>query len=163
MAQILSCCSGGRLYKKALCPQRFSEFGAMCIWVGWCNDDVLDGFLRILRLLLLVMVVRCCKDIERNKQCCCFCSCLWTSSLAVHEYHQSINEEMGHGCLSGMDSQEDVAEVSVPRLSDLVLFDSWDKHSDSEHFLNLHSCFVSPYCRGIPGVSWCHDTQTTRD
>ena len=46
--------------KKALCPQRFNEFGAtrMCIGVGWCNDDVLDGFLRILETSA-VMVVRC--------------------------------------------------------------------------------------------------------
>ena len=118
----------------------------MCIVVGWCDDDVLDGFCGFWDFCCYG-----CKDIERNKQCCCFCSSLWTSSLAVHEYHQSINEEMGHGCLSGVDSQEDVAEVSVPRLSDLVLFDPWDKHSDSEHLPKPAQLFCLTVLSWHPG------------
>lgn len=58
---------------------------------------------------------------------------MFVNTFACCALVSSINEKMGHGCLSGLDSQEDVPEVSVPRFSDLVLFDPSDKHSDSEH------------------------------
>ncbi len=97
----------------------------------------------------------------------CKDSGLWTPSLAVH---QSMNwwRKRGRGCLSGLDSQEDVAEISVPRLS-VVLFNHWDKHSDSEHLPKPAQVFcltAHHECRKFFELLWhpgnCHDTQTRR-